>query len=176
LLIAGAVIAGLLLSRGNTLLPAPTAVPPLEFHVTPATLTAASPSRCPLTGYVAAGESPVSGYLTIGTGTTVTSVSIEVLGRRPISASEYLARAGKRPGFAGTSPSGQEVRLALSAATVAVPGLKRGGAVDLIVLPPAERSAGAIAYRWQITVGFNSTRYGPGSDSQGPFTLLAAPS
>jgi hypothetical protein len=176
LLIAGAVIAGLLLSRGNTLLPAPTAVPPLEFHVTPATLITASPSRCPLTGYVAVGESPVSGYLTIGTGTTVTSVSIEVLGRRRISASEYLARAGKRPGFAGTSPSGQEVRLALSAATVAVPGLKRGGAVDLIVLPPAERSAGAIAYRWQITVGFNSTRYGPGSDSQGPFTLLAAPS
>ena len=180
LVVAVGVISGLLLSRGNSLLISSTGRAPLEFAVAPATLSTAAPARCPLAGYVAVGEFPVSVSLSPGQGITVTSVAIEVLDRRPVSLSVYLACAGKVPGSAaspgGGQSGGQQVLLPASGDSVALPGLSHGGTLHLVVRPPAGRTAGATAYRWQVIVRYDSSRYGPGTLPRGPFTLLAPPS
>jgi len=176
LVVAVGVISGLLLSRGNSLLISSTGHAPLEFAVAPATLNTAAPARCPLAGYVAVGESPVTVSLTPGQGTTVTSVAIEVLDRRLVSLSVYLACAEKVPGSATSPNSARQVLLPASGDTVALPGLEHGGTLDLVVRPPAGRTAGATAYRWQVSVRYDSSRYGPGTLTRGPFTLLAPPS
>jgi hypothetical protein len=76
------------------------------------------------------------------------------------------------PEFVGNPRKLQVIRLP-AAGDVEVPGLDHGGNVDLIVRPPKGRAA--VAYTWQITVNYTSG-YGPGSDAQGPFTLLAVAS
>jgi hypothetical protein len=167
----------LILKQGNKLAPAPTATPPLEFNVTPVTPGSASPtassSACPLTGNVAVNESQVSGGLELNEGTAVTSVTVDVLRKRSLSASAYQVCASTVPGFAGNPDNAQVIQLPTTG-DVEVPGLDHGGSIDLIVRPPAAPIGGAgeaIAYTWQITVNYTSG-YGPGSDPQGPFTLL----
>lgn len=179
-------IAVVILISGNLLVPIATAVPPIEFSVvpvTPGTTASAvaprsgtptvSPSECPMTGYVAVSESQISGYLYLNseTKTTVKSVIVQVLSERPLSANAYRACASTMPVYLGNPESLPVIRLP-AAGDVKVPGLDHGGPVGLIVRPPASRAAGAIAFIWRITVNYDSDE-GSGSDSQGPFTLLA---
>lgn len=172
------VIAVFVLKRGNSLAPTATATPPLEFNVAPVTRgsgpPAASSSACKLTGYVAVKESQVSGSLELNEGTAVTSVTVNVLSKRSLSPSAYHACASAIPRSVGNPQKLPVVHLPV-AGHVGVPGLDHGGDVDLIVRPPTGRAAGAIAYTWEITVNYTSG-YGPGSDPQGPFTLLASAS
>lgn len=183
------VIAVLILRRGNSLVLSSTALPPIVFNVrpvAPATTTPAvtpgsgaptvSPSLCPLTGYVAVDQSPISGFLGLNneTKTTVKSVIVQVLSKRPLAANAYHACATAMPGYAG-NPKSLPVVYLPAAGDVMVPGLDHGGPVALIVRPPASRASGAIAFIWRITVNYNSDE-GAGSDWQGPFTLLAPPS
>ena len=153
----------LILTRGSTIIAAPTAPNPLVVDGSPYGLTgpAASgelPAACTrVFGLTAEGISVGSSSVQIGVepapGVKVEKVVLVITARRRIPAADYKPCVRALPPLRrGAQPPGTKVTLPRHGSTVMLPNLPGGGQLIITVSAPTAKALSRTAYTWHVSV------------------------